>query len=136
MNSPNKFRFLLIGLLLLLYGILISQKINLVAADLGRHIKNGELILQGVALQKVLDTNLFSYTFPEFPFLNHHWGSGVIFYLVHQVSGFAGVSVFFLIVSLATLGFFFKVATKKGGFSTAFLVAVCKASIGVMPRLT
>lgn len=37
--------------------------------DLGRHIKLGEIILQ----DGVPKTNLFSYTFPEFSFINHHY---------------------------------------------------------------
>jgi len=134
MRPADKFRFFLTFFLFFLYGILISQKINLVTADLGRHIKNGEMILQvfdpeaqtrrGDTPQKVLGTNLYSYTFPEFPFLNHHWGGGVVLYLVHQVSGFVGISIFFLIVSLVTLGLFFDVARKKSNFETAFLVTL------------
>ncbi|MGB9637300.1 MAG: hypothetical protein ACPLY7_00700 [Microgenomates group bacterium] len=118
------FQLLLTAFLLLFSAVLFLQKINLTTADLGRHIKNGELILQGIALEKVLGTNLYSYTYPDFPFLNHHWGSGVIFYLVHQFFGFAGISAFFLIISLVTLSLFFSVAVRKSNFSTAFLVAV------------
>ena len=124
MRSADKFRFFLIFFLFFLYGILISQKINLVTADLGRHIKNGELILHEEVRQKVLRTNLYSYSYPDYFFLNHHWESGVIFYLVHQTFGFNGVSILFLIVSLATLGLFFGLAVKKSDFATAFLVAV------------
>ena len=123
MKTVDKFRFFLIFFLLLLYSILISQKVNFEAADLGRHIKNGELILQGDTLQKVLSTNLYSYTYPDFPFVNHHWGSGVIFYLVYWAGGFSGISIFFLLVSLITFGFFFSLAVKKSNFATAFLVA-------------
>ena len=124
MKLPNKFRFILTTFLLILYGVLISQKINLVTADLGRHIKNGEMVLQEEARQEVLNTNLYSYTFPGFPFMNHHWGSGVIFYLVHKAFGFNGVSALFLIVSLTTFGLFFDIARRKSSFGTAFLVSI------------
>ncbi|PJE69283.1 hypothetical protein COU96_00565, partial [Candidatus Shapirobacteria bacterium CG10_big_fil_rev_8_21_14_0_10_38_14] len=43
--------------------------------DLGRHIKLGEIIWQ---TKKVPVMNLFSYTHPDFPTLDHHWGSQVI----------------------------------------------------------
>ena len=128
MNYGRRIRLGLLFLLLLLLSLLTSSKINFVTADLGRHIKNGEIILasQGETLRgrDVLQKNLYSYSYPDFPFLNHHWGSGVIFYLVHQVFGFSGVSILFLIVSLATFGIFFDVARKKSSFESAFLISV------------
>lgn len=124
MGRFNRFHFILFALFLVLYGLLVTQKINLATADLGRHIKNGEMVLQKETREKVLTTNLYSYTFLGFPFLNHHWGSGVIFYLVHQAFGFNGISVLFLIVSLTTFGLFFDIAGKKSNFETAFLVSI------------
>src|SRR3989344_9097402 len=50
--------------------------------DLGRHIKLGEIIVQTGQVPKV---NLFSYTNPDFPFVNTHWLFGVIAHLFHQV---------------------------------------------------
>lgn len=120
----NRFHFILFGLFLILYGLLVTQKINLVTADLGRHIKNGEMVLQKETRGKVLNTNLYSYTYPEFPFLNHHWGSGVIFYLANRTFGFIGISALFLIVSMATFWFFFDIARRKSSFETAFLVSL------------
>lgn len=124
MRFVDKFNTLLIFFLFLLYGILFLQKINLVTADLGRHIKNGEMVLRGGTLRDVLRTNFYSYTCPGFPFLNHHWGSGVIFYLVHQLTGFVGLSVLSLVVSLMTFGIFFDIARKEGGFGPSFITAV------------
>lgn len=46
--------------------------------DLGRHLKLGEIIWN---TQSVPKTNLFSYTYPDFPFVNHHWLFGVLLYL-------------------------------------------------------
>jgi len=133
MKIEDKFRLLLISFLLIIYGILVTQKINLVTADLGRHIKNGELILQGDTLgaQKVLQTNLYSYTYPDYPFLNHHWGSGVIFYLIHRIFGFIGLSVFFTILCLATFLLFFLIA--EGNSCTEVATVV---SLFVIPVLT
>lgn len=45
--------------------------------DLGRHIKLGEIIVQTLQVPK---TNLFSYTNPDYPFVNTHWFFGVIVY--------------------------------------------------------
>ena len=46
--------------------------------DLGRHIKLGEIIVQTLQIPK---TNSFSYTNPDYPFVNTHWLFGVIAYL-------------------------------------------------------
>lgn len=51
--------------------------------DLGRHIKIGEIIVKTFQIPQ---TNLFSYTNPDFPFINHHWLSEVIFYLLSQIN--------------------------------------------------
>ncbi|MBL7156022.1 MAG: hypothetical protein ISS87_00250, partial [Candidatus Pacebacteria bacterium] len=49
--------------LLFWFGIFLLQKINLTTADLGRLLKNGELILKGNF--DVLYTNFYSYTNPD-----------------------------------------------------------------------
>lgn len=38
--------------------------------DLGRHLLTGKIISE---TRQVPDTNLFSYTYPDFPFMNMHW---------------------------------------------------------------
>lgn len=47
--------------------------------DLGRHLLMGQIILDG---KFVPQTNLLSYTHPNFPFINSHWLSEVVFYLI------------------------------------------------------
>lgn len=50
--------------------------------DLGRHIKLGEIILTS---HQVPQTNLFSYTYPDFPFINHHYFFEIlVFWLQHN----------------------------------------------------
>lgn len=128
MNLERKFHFFLILFILIIFSILVTQKINLVTADLGRHIKNGELIFTHLddiwEAKKVLKTNLYSYTYSEYPFLNHHWGSGVIFYLIWRVFGFIGISVFFTLISLLAFLIFFRVAWKNSNFETSFLLSI------------
>ena len=74
----------IMAVLLFLCVLLLADKINLSTADLGRHIKNGEVILNAPWSQKmaVLNTNFYSYTENNFPFVNHHWLSGVIFLFI------------------------------------------------------
>lgn len=61
--------------------------------DLGRHIKLGEIIWQ---TRQVPKTNLFSYTNPDFPFINTHWLFEVIAYFFAR----AGALQVFLILKI------------------------------------
>lgn len=69
----------------------MARPINPITADIGRHITNGELLLGGVT--RVLTENFYSFTEPTHPFINHHWGAGVLFYWIYSAFGFSGLSV-------------------------------------------
>lgn len=58
--------------------------------DLGRHLKLGEII---VSSREVPKTNLFSYTFPNFPFINHHFLFEILIFLGQQVVGLQGFMI-------------------------------------------
>lgn len=121
MRKQTILGFLILLLLLVFYGAFLTHKINLVTADLGRHIRNGEFFFQN---WHVVKTNFYSYTFPDFSTLNHHWGAGAFFYLIWKGFGFAGVEVFFIAVSLAAFAIFFKIAKDRAGLAIASLVAI------------
>jgi len=88
---------------------------------LGRHIKNGEVLIKQGIIPK---TNYYSYTEADYPFLNHHWGTGLIFYLIYSFTGFNGVSVFYSLVTLLTVLIFFDIARRKSSFESAFLISL------------
>ncbi|MFC1622436.1 hypothetical protein ACFL1Y_00360 [Patescibacteria group bacterium] len=121
-NFIKKILKILVVIILLFWCVLLlSQKIDLTTADLGRHIKNGEMILNGQT--DVLTTNFYSYTQPDFKFVNHHWLSGVIFYLINlnpsageAGTGFVGLSFFYLLIFLLTFLIFFDLARRKSNF--------------------
>ncbi|MBI4120202.1 MAG: hypothetical protein HY454_01925 [Parcubacteria group bacterium] len=138
-------KILLWVLPLALYGLFLASPINLVTADLGRHLKNGEILLdlsQVLSLRdisrretsstiqdpsskfQVLSTNFYSYTYPDYPTTNHHWLSGVIFYAVWKFFGFVGLQLFFIALSLATLLIFFTLAKKRAGLGWASLLTI------------
>lgn len=97
--------------------LLTSQKIVLVTADLGRHLKNGEIFFTSFTIPK---TNFYSYTQPDFPVVNHHWGSGAIFYLLYRLGSFPLLSISYsLLISLAVL-FIFNAALVTGGIWEGF----------------
>jgi hypothetical protein len=111
-----------------LYVYSSARVINLSVADLGRHIKNGEIIVSTGAIPR---TNLFSYTHPDFPFVNHHWAVGVIYYFVHEWSGFAGLRLLNMALELATVGLMFGLAWRSTRCELAVLAAIlCEPLIG------
>ena len=114
-----------IVLILSFYALLLAQPINLATSDLGRHLKNGEIILQqglsALSPDSVLNSNFYSYTQPNYPFINHHWLSGVVFFEIHKLAGFAGLSLFYIFLSLLAFIIFFTIAKLQSGFKSAML---------------
>lgn len=121
-------KLMLYVVLVLFFSLFFAQYINLTTADLGRHITNGKVFIkQG----KVVSTNFYSYTEPNFPVVTHHWLSGVVFYFVHALAGFKGLTVFYILVSGFTVFFFFKTAEEK---SDVFVALLC--SLLLIPLMT
>ena len=113
-----------IALLLGWFLFLFVRPIDITTGDLPRHIKNGEIIASSLASGSfqsgILTTNFYSYTNPDFPFINHHWATGLVFYGLWSMAGLSGLQVFGTLLSLATLVLFFIVAKKESNFWTAF----------------
>ncbi len=107
--------------LILIIGFFFAHKINLVTADLGRHIKNGELFFQ---TWKPVATNFYSYTEPDFPVLNHHWLSGALFFLIWKIAGFGGVQLLFIALNIAAFLICFDIARRRIGTGLAALIAL------------
>lgn len=99
-------------------ALLFSRKIDLTTADLGRHLKNGQIFVETL---KIPDTNLYSYTQPGFPFTNHHWGFGVIVYLIYSFVGYIGLSGVYTAISVLTVMLFYATAKEKFSDLCAFL---------------
>ncbi len=106
MTKPLWITILFLCLFLVLFSF---NTINLPTADIGRHIVNGKILLHsseyGVSKSSILYTNFFSYTNTDFPFINHHWLSGILVYLVFQISGFSGLSIIYFLLILFALVF-------------------------------
>jgi hypothetical protein len=121
-NKKFLIKLFIFLLILAYYYLFLAQKIDLTTADLGRHLKNGEMVLQKNF--DVLYTNFYSYTYPQYPFINHHWASGVFFYFIWKLFGFTGLHLFFIILSLVVFFLFFKLAQKNSNFTISVLVAL------------
>lgn len=134
---PKLFRFEYFPLFFIIpfYLLYIFQPINLVTSDLGRHIKNGEIIINEInkipsnnSNWDVLYTNYYSYTFPTEKFINHHWLSGVLFYLTYSVGGFVGLQILNLLIILLILIINFKTAKS---FASKYVISF--VMIGLLP---
>ena len=89
--------------------------------DLGRHIKLGEIITK---TKQVPKTNLFSYTNPDFPFINHHWLSEVVFYLSSQSFGNNSLIILKTILIISSLLIVLYIGIKKAGYIPTLTTAL------------
>lgn len=112
---------LIVVLVLVFYGSILFHKINLPTDDLGRHLTNGKIIWE---TKSVAETNFYSYTEPNFPFLNHHWLSGVVFYFLFVLAGFKGLVIFKIILLFISFSLVFYIAVKRGNFWLATFASI------------
>ncbi len=114
-------KLLFVFLFIVYASVFLARQINFITADLGRHITNGKVFVE---TGKVISTNYYSYTEPDFPAINHHWGSGVIFYFVHHFFGFNGLSVFYVLTVIAAALFFIAATLKFADSRLVFFTAI------------
>lgn len=127
------------------YSWFLIHSNNLLDADLGRHITNGKILVQALrahdwgAISALLHTNFYSYSFPAFPFINHHWATGLIFYFIWKLGGFTALALMFVAVSSATLLIFYHLAAQTSRWLIAsavgfFLVPLIAERIEIRPE--
>ncbi len=122
-----------IGLCFLVAFFLFFHNLTTINEDIGRHIKLGEIIWQ---TKSVPHTNLLSYTATNFPFINHHWLSEVVFYGFYNLGGFEGVMIVKIVVLLAAyLILFLIVKNKLNSISIlSFVISLTLISMRTDPR--
>lgn len=110
-------------IIFLLYGNIFARKIDPTTADLGRHIKNGEIIWSAPAEEResLLHSNFYSYTSSKAPFINHHWLAGLVYFGIYNLAGFVGLSYFNLFLILSSIFILYLFAAKQWGFWPATL---------------
>lgn len=101
---------LLTSLVFLLLIVGYFHTVSAINQDLGRHIINGQIILEQLNVPKI---NLFSYAYSNFPFINHHWLSEVLFYLMFIHFGFNGLLVFATVIVIIAFSIIFFFVLKK-----------------------
>ena len=104
-KDPEKIiRYAVLIMTVALLTVFSWHIITSINTDIGRHIKSGEIIWQ---TKNVPKTNLFSFTEPDHAFIDHHWLSQIIFYIVDRASGLDGLNI--LKSLLITAAFVFSV---------------------------
>lgn len=89
--------------------------------DLGRHLKLGEIILTTKQIPKI---NLFSYTNTNYPFINHHWLSEVIYYLFFSYFGQNSLIFLKSILIITSLFIIIKTFAKKTGWLPIIITTI------------
>jgi hypothetical protein len=111
------------------YTLASANKIDLFfgGVDLGRHLTNGRLLLSSSApagtASKILHRNFYSYAAGETEFVNHHWLSGVVYFLVWSVSGFVGLNAMYILLGAIAFLLLSRIAQKAAGWPFATAVA-------------
>ena len=99
LNIPPKILRIAVPALLSIWLFLfLCQKIDLQRGDLGRYLKEGELLVRE---GQFVTTNTYSYVHPDFAFPNHDWASSPTFYLMHKGLGFAGMQLLTILLTLS-----------------------------------
>lgn len=128
MQSAKFWKIVIFLLLLAWFGFLMAEKIDLTTADLGRHLQNGRWVVDNhfniFQKDSPVHENFYSYTNPDFQVPNHHWGSGVLLFLIYKIAGFSGLSLFYILLSLFTFSIFFLIAKRESNFTIALLLSL------------
>ena len=107
---------MIIAAIIALTALVYFQQNDFTSIDLGRHIKNGQIVW---SQPDVLFKNLYSYSEPDFPFVNHHWLAGVLFWLLYLIGGFKILSGLNILIGIITILIIFKLSVKKSNFALA-----------------
>lgn len=86
-------------ILIILLGVLFTRSALILDPDFGYRLKNGEYILKyGLPRE-----DLYSYTMPSFPYVEHAWLVATGFFLVHNRFGYYALSLSISAVALLAL---------------------------------
>lgn len=100
--------------------------------DFGWHLRMGQLILTSGIPQ----TDPFSYTMPNFPFIDHEWLTNVILFKFYTIIGKVGLSFIFAVLAVASL----VIVTFKKPFPFTFIPILLAATTllsytGIRPQI-
>lgn len=97
MKSRNLFESVLLAVLVVFIALMVFYPMG--NGDFWAHAKTGEWIVQHRAIPR---HNIFMYTTPTAPWINHSWLSAVAFHVLLKEFGVVGVQVFQFLMVLAS----------------------------------
>ncbi len=105
--------------------------------DLGEHLLKGQLLFQ---THNIPTTNTFSYTYPNFHFINLEWLAEAIFYLINLFLGVNGLIIFTLIITLFSMAIIYKFVAKRVNllliaYTAIFYLIVAYERAAVRPEI-
>lgn len=97
--------------------------------DLGWHLKTGELMWQ---YKTIPYTDWYSYTMPDFLWINHEWFTELLMYKINQTFGMAGLSVFFTLIVTFVFGYLIgETVIKKPRWENRILIGLLATFVSV-----
>jgi len=130
---PLFWRVFFVFLTFVFLAVFFLHGANALNQDLGRHLKLGQIIWQ---TKSVPNTNFFSWTEPDYPFINHHWLSEVIFYGLYNLGG---IKILIVLTTLLALLSFFLIFLSLGHNQKRYFLllgVVSILSIGLLSERT
>jgi len=114
-------KVLIILSIIALTALVYFQQGDFTSLDLGRHLKNGQIVWQDSG---VLFKNFYSFTEPSLAFINHHWLSGVIFWLLYLIGGFKILTFLNILLGVGSVLLILKLAERKADFWLAAILTL------------
>lgn len=103
MKKVKKFigfkRLFQVSFFFLIFGLFFFRAQNFLDPDFGWHLKTGELILE----KGIPYLDPFSYTMPNYKFIDHEWLTDVIIAKLYPVIGMSGLAYIFSFLNMATI---------------------------------
>jgi len=114
-------KILIVLSIIALTALIYLEQGDFTSLDLGRHLENGKIVWSNPS---VLFKNFYSYTEPNLAFINHHWLSGVIFYLLYLIGGFKILTLLNILLGVAAVLIIFWLAARKANFWLAAILSL------------
>ena len=130
--TKQKYIFFVFILFAFLFILGYSTTSNSIDPDFGWHLRTGQLILE----RGVPKVDWYSYTMPNFPWIDHEWLSDVFIYKIYSLFGFQFLLAVFLVIF--TLAFFILIRRELFFYFLLPVVLGYLASIsflGIRPQL-
>ncbi|MCL5970865.1 MAG: hypothetical protein M1450_05200, partial [Patescibacteria group bacterium] len=125
----KKFKLIFFILILLLFWV---KGLNFLDPDFGWHLRTGQIILE----KGIPKTDPFSYTMPDYHFVDHEWFSDVLIAKLYPAIGIFGLTGLFALIGSLSIFFVGFSPGKKWLIAPLLLVSISLLPfVGIRPQL-